>query len=91
MPFGAVNGDDEAAILRSALNEELGFYPASTDPESVERYRRDGAKADAGHAQYLREYGPNGYKRDRWRHLAEQQRQDAVEVMGRAAVSDLHE
>ena len=38
-------GDDTAAALRARLNEELGFYPASLDPESIAEYRRSQAVA----------------------------------------------
>ena len=34
---------EEDAALRARLNEELGFYPASLDPESIARYRREAA------------------------------------------------
>ena len=37
-------GDDTAAALRARLNEELGFYPASLDPESIAEYRRKAAE-----------------------------------------------
>ena len=36
-------GVDSAAALRALLNEELGFYPASLDPESIAEYRRKAA------------------------------------------------
>ena len=39
-------GDDTAAALRARLNEELGFYPASLDPESIAEYRRKAAGED---------------------------------------------
>ena len=39
-------GDDTAAALRARLNEELGFYPASLDPESIAEYRRKAAEED---------------------------------------------
>ena len=81
----------ERARLRAQLNEELGFFPASVDPESVDRHRREAARSDVDHEAYLREYGPSGYKRNRWRHLIEQKRQEAVEAAGRAAVADLYE
>ena len=38
--------DDTAAELRARLNEELGFYPASLDPESIAEYRRKAAGED---------------------------------------------
>ena len=62
----------ERARLRAQLNEELGFFPASVDPESAARHRRETAESDADYAAYLLEYGPNGYKRNRWRHLNDQ-------------------
>ncbi len=42
--------DDDAAALRTRLNNELGFYPASLDPESIAEYRRKAAEeiADYG-------------------------------------------
>ena len=39
-------GDDTAAAVRARLNEELGFYPASLDPESIAEYRRKAAEED---------------------------------------------
>lgn len=33
-----VDGVEEEAALRAALNDELGFYPAGTDLESVARH-----------------------------------------------------
>jgi hypothetical protein len=33
--------DETGKQIRAALNDELGFYPASVDPESVARYRRE--------------------------------------------------
>jgi len=33
--------DEHDKRIRAALNDELGFYPASVDPESVARYRRE--------------------------------------------------
>lgn len=82
---------DAKPATRAALNEELGFYPACTEPESVARHRREGAAGSASHAEYLRQYGPNGYRRNQYRHAVEQKRQDAVEAAGRAAVADLYE
>ena len=79
------------ASRRAQLNEELGFFPASVDPESAARHRREAAESDADDAAYLLEYGPNGYKRNRWRHLTEKKRQMEVEAAGRATVADLYE
>lgn len=39
--------DDTGRRIRAALNDELGFYPASVDPESVARYRREAPKRRA--------------------------------------------
>lgn len=78
---------DETATLRAALNDELGFYPASTDPKSVARHRRESAADAEYHAEYLRQYGPNGYRRNQYRHLLDRKRQEAVEVAGRPAVA----
>ena len=78
-------------VTRADLAAELGYWPASTDPESVARHRRDAAAESASHAEYLRQYGPNGYRRNQYRHLSEQKRRDAVEAAGRAAVADLCE
>jgi hypothetical protein len=58
----------DMAKLRE-LAAELGFWPATTDPEDVERHRQQSAEADANYAAYLREYGPGGYKQHRWEHL----------------------
>lgn len=33
--------DENGRQIRAELNDELGFYPASVDPESVARYRRE--------------------------------------------------
>ena len=82
-----MDGVDEAVALRAALKWELGFYPASIDAESVARHR---LKA-ASHAEWLRQYGPDGYRRNQYRHLVERKRQEAVEAAVRAAVSDLYE
>lgn len=81
----------EQARLRAQLNQELGFFAAGVDPESAARHRREVAESDADYAAYLLEYGPNVYKRNRWRHLTEKKRQTDVEAAGRAAVADLYE
>jgi hypothetical protein len=60
---------NEKAKLRAELATELGFYPASVDPESIVRHRRQSAEADANHQAYELEYGPGGPKRHRWEHL----------------------
>lgn len=38
---------EDAAARRAQLNEELGFYPASVDEESVAEYRRRAAAEDS--------------------------------------------
>ena len=76
---------------RAELAAELGFWPASTDPESVERHRREATADAVSHAEYLRQYGPTGYRRNQYRHLIEEKRRDDVEAAGRAAVADLYE
>lgn len=81
----------EAAALRAALAEELGFYPAEVDEESVARHRREAAADAASHAEYLRQWGPDGYRRNQYRNAVEKKRQEAVEAAGRAAVADLYE
>ena len=84
------NGDRPAAT-RAALAAELGFHPASTEPEAVERHRREAARAEADHPEYLRQYGPGGHRRNQYRHAVEKKRQEAAEADGRAAVADLYE
>ncbi len=78
--------DSDEAQLRAALAQELGFWPASTDPESVERYRREAAD----YAKYVTRLADSS-RRNQYRHVAELKRQEAVEAAGRAAVSDLYE
>ena len=39
--------DETDKQIRAALNDELGFYPASVDPESVARYRREAPERPA--------------------------------------------
>jgi hypothetical protein len=76
--------------LKSAFEGHRVIY-ASVDPDSVARHRRETAESEADYAAYLLEYGPNGYKRNRWRHLTEKKRQMEVEAAGRATVADLYE
>lgn len=63
---------DEAAALRAALNEELGFYPANLDEASIGEYRRKDAEYREWYAGYLAKYGPNGSHRNQFRHLRRQ-------------------
>jgi hypothetical protein len=63
-------GDDTAAALRARLNEELGFYPASLDPESIAEYRRRAAEEDERHARWVRKHaGPKSSHWNQFRHL----------------------
>jgi hypothetical protein len=77
---------DDEAQLRAALAQELGFWPARVDPESVERYRREAA-ADV---ESVKRFADKS-RRNQYRHVAELKRQEAVEAAGRAAVADLYE
>ena len=53
----SVDSADEAAVLRAALNDELGYYPAEADGESVDEHRLKAAR-DAEHLErYRRKYG----------------------------------
>lgn len=61
--------DPDAAALRAALNEELGFYPANLDEKSIAEYRRKDAEYREWYAGYLARYGPNGSHRNQFRHL----------------------
>ena len=86
-----VGGAAATADLRARLNEELGFYPVNIDPESVACHRREAAAHAESHAEYLRQYGPDGYRRNQYRHMVERKHQEAVEAAGRAAVADQYE
>ena len=66
--LGVSMAELDMARLRT-LADELGFWPATTDPADIERHRRDNAADKARHEAYLREYGPGGPKRHRWDHL----------------------
>lgn len=58
------------AELRAALNEELGFYPAKLDDESVAGYRRAAAEQGARLARYDRDYAtPGGSHYNQFKHL----------------------
>lgn len=57
------------AELRSRLNDELGFYPAKLDNESIAEYRRAAAEQADRLARFDRKYGPGGSHRDQWKHL----------------------
>ena len=74
---------EEERRLRAELAAELGYYPATLDPEDIERHRRLNAALDA--APSRERIGL------RYRHLSELRRQRDVEAAGRAAVADLYE
>jgi len=59
------------AELRAALNEELGYYPASLDPESIAEARRSAAEQARRLARYDRNYAtPGGSHYNQFRHFA---------------------
>ena len=59
------------AEQRAALNDELGFYPANLDDESIAEYRRKDAEDGAHLARYERMYGnPRASHWNQFRHLA---------------------
>ncbi len=60
----------EAAILRARLNDELGFYPANLDEESIAEYRRRDSEDRERHARWVRKHGgPGGSHWNQFRHL----------------------
>jgi hypothetical protein len=78
-----VASSDEDKRRRAELAKELGYFPATLDPEDIERHRRLNAALDA--APSRERIGL------RYRHLSELRRQRDVEAAGRAAVADLYE
>jgi len=59
-----------AADLRARLNDELGFYPARLDEESIAEYRREDSEDRERHARYVRKHGgPGGSHWNQFRHL----------------------
>jgi hypothetical protein len=69
--------------LRAELAAELGYSPATLDPEDIERHRRLNAALDA--APSRERIGL------RYAHLSELSRQREVERHGREEVADLYE
>ena len=62
---------EKDADLRARLNEELGFYPARLDDESIAEYRRRGARDREQIEGYRRMYGsPRSSHWNQFRHLA---------------------
>ena len=61
---------EKDADLRARLNEELGFYPAKLDDESVAGYRRQEAEDRFRHARWVREHGgPGGSHWNQFRNI----------------------
>ena len=59
-----------AADLRARLNDELGFYPARLDDESIADYRRSAAEQAERVARYDRNYGtPGGSHYNQFKHF----------------------
>lgn len=69
--------------LRAELADELGWYPADLDDESVAEHRRLAASPDTAPSMehIARKYA----------HLRQEKRQRDVEAAGRAAVADLYD
>jgi len=64
-------GEAAAADLRARLNDELGFYPARLDDESIAEYRRRGARDREQIEGYRRMYGSSRSSHwNQFRHLA---------------------
>ena len=82
-PRGERQHDDETERRRAEVAKELGYFPATLDPEDIERHRRLNAALDA--APSRERIGL------RYRHLDELRRQRDVEQRGREEVADLYE
>jgi hypothetical protein len=55
---------------RAALNDELGFYPANLDEESIAEYRREDSEDRERHARWVRKHGcPKSSHWNQFRHL----------------------
>jgi hypothetical protein len=78
-----VASSDEDKRLRAELAAELGYYPATLDPEDIERHRRLNAAIDKAPTRERLAL--------RYRHLSELRRQREVEERGREEVADLYE
>ena len=63
-------GEAAAADLRARLNDELGFYPARLDEESIAEYRRSTAELAERLARYDRNYAtPGGSHYNQFKHF----------------------
>lgn len=59
-----------AGDLRARLNDELGFYPARLDEESIAEYRRSTAELAERLARYDRNYAtPGGSHYNQFKHF----------------------
>lgn len=64
------DGEESVAALRAQLNEELGFYPANLDDESIAEYRRRDARDREQIEGYRRKCGsPRASHYNQFRHL----------------------
>jgi hypothetical protein len=69
--------------LRAELTKELGFSPATLDPEDIEEHRRHNAAADRA---------PSAERVGKmYAHLIERRRRAEVEARGRVEIADLYE
>ena len=74
---------DEDTRRQAELAKGLGYFPATLDPEDIERHRWLNAALDAA---------PTGEQvARRYAHLREQKRRAEVEARGRAEMADLYE
>jgi hypothetical protein len=73
---------EQAKALHAEPAQLLGYYPANLDPESVVRYRQQGAPSQ--------ERRPD-YDRHKWRHFAEAKRQRDVDERDRAELADFYD
>jgi hypothetical protein len=78
-----VASSDEDKRRRAELAKELGYFPATLDPEDIERHRRLNAALDAAPTRER--------MARRYAHLSEEKRRNEVEAQGRAEVADLYE
>jgi uncharacterized protein YecE (DUF72 family) len=72
---------DEDKRLRARLAAELGYFPATLDPEDIERHRRLNAALDTAPTPERLAL--------RYRHVSEERRQRDAEQRGREEVADM--
>jgi hypothetical protein len=73
---------DRERRLRAELAEELGFWPATTRPEDIERHRLLNTTLDAASTQE--------HVSRKFQHLAEERRRTEAEESGRRDVADFY-